>query len=30
MKSNTTAILLRIFISSTDKAGTEILYEDMF
>lgn len=29
MKSNTTAILLRIFISSTDKAGTEVLYEDI-
>jgi hypothetical protein len=29
MKSNSTAILLRIFISSTDKAGTEVLYEDI-
>lgn len=29
MKSNTTAILLRIFISSTDKAESEVLYEDI-
>lgn len=29
MKSNTTAILLCIFISSTDKAGTAVLYEDI-
>ena len=29
MKNNSTAVLLRIFISSTDKEGITVLYEDI-
>ena len=29
MKKNSTAVLLSIFISSTDKEGIEVLYEDI-